>query len=263
MALSSAFRERLEQMEHSRNERLNLLQAEKELQASKYQVLESKLAHIRTMEQRCLLLDQKIAAQNFRISSIKSEIEDLDAKYTSSSQQLKVLKSEIEELEELEKERDEFYLSKSSEINEFKENVERFLKESRIQVQELRDYSNKLKSTFMELQGNNGYLNNSEIAEAEMKRAELLAMKESLSKSLASNYRVRAELQKQVDNMLIAQNQERLKPFQSRKKQRVLKSEIEELEELEKEKDEFYLLKSSEINKFKENVERFLKESRI
>lgn len=59
----------------------------------------------------------------------------------------------------------------------------------------------KLKSTFLELQGHNGYMSNSEIAEEEMKRAELLAMKESLAKSLASNYQTRAELQKQVENM--------------------------------------------------------------
>ena len=72
----------------------------------------------------------------------------------------------------------------------------------------------QLKSTFMELQGNNGYMSNSEIAEAEMKRAELLAMKESLTNSLASNYQLRAELQKQVENMLVTQNQGRWKPFQ-------------------------------------------------
>ncbi|XWS12362.1 hypothetical protein CRYUN_Cryun37aG0083200 [Craigia yunnanensis] len=214
MALSSAFRERFAHIEHSRNQRLILLQAEKELQANKSQVLESKLARIRSMEQRCLFLDQKIASQNFKISSLKSEIENLDAKYNSSSRQLKVLKSEIEELEEEEKEKDRFYESKSLEINEFRENVERFLMESRIRVQELRNYVNELKSTFMELQCNNGYMSNSEIAEAEMKRVELLAMKESLTNSLASNYQLRAELQKQIENMLVAQNQERWKPFQ-------------------------------------------------
>lgn len=68
-----------------------------------------------------------------------------------------------------------------------------------------------MKSTFMELQGNNGYTSNYEIDEAEMKKAELLAMKENLTKSLASNYQIRAELQKQVENMLAAQNQERWK----------------------------------------------------
>ncbi|XP_021294249.1 uncharacterized protein LOC110424081 [Herrania umbratica] len=144
MALSSAFRERLENMEHTRNQRLTLLQAEKELQANKSQVLELKLAHIRSREQRCLLLDQNIASQNFKISSLKSGIENLDAKYNSSSQQLKVLKSEIEELEEVEKEKDKFYESKSSEINEFRGNVGRFLVESRIRVQELRTCVNEV-----------------------------------------------------------------------------------------------------------------------
>ncbi|KAK8664569.1 hypothetical protein V6N13_084353 [Hibiscus sabdariffa] len=214
MALSSAFRERLEQMENSRNERLILLQAEKELQANKCQVLESKLARIRSMERSCLLLDQKISSQNFRISALRSEIENLDAKYGSSSRQLKDLKGEIEELEEVEKEREKFYELKSSEINEFRKNAERFFMETRNRVQELRNYVNEMKSTFMELQGNNGYMSDAEIAEAEMKRAELLAMKESLTKTLASNRQRKAELQKQVENMLVAQSQERCKPFQ-------------------------------------------------
>ncbi|KAL4387842.1 hypothetical protein GQ457_09G003810 [Hibiscus cannabinus] len=214
MALSSAFRERLEQMEHSRNERLVLLQAEKELQANKCQVLESKLARIRSTERSCLLLDQKISSQNFRISALRSEIENIDAKYGSSSRQLKDLKSEIEELEEVEKEREKFYGLKSSEINEFRENAERFFMETRNRVQELRNYVNEMKSTFMELQGNNGYMSDAEIAEAEMKRAELLAMKESLTKTLASNRQRKAELQKQVENMLVTQSQGRCKPFQ-------------------------------------------------
>lgn len=64
-------------------------QAEKELQAHKSQVLESKLARIGSMERSCLFLDQKIASQNFRISALKSEIENLDAKYDSSSLKLK------------------------------------------------------------------------------------------------------------------------------------------------------------------------------
>ena len=57
-------------------------------------------------------------------------------------------------------------------------------------------------------------MSNSEIAEAEMKKAELLAMKESLTKTLTSNYQMKAELQKQVENIMVAQNQERWKPFQ-------------------------------------------------
>ncbi|XP_050287692.1 uncharacterized protein LOC126726472 isoform X2 [Quercus robur] len=139
MALSSAFRERLEQMEHTRYQRLSLLQAERELQASKSQVLASKHANIRAMEQRCLILDQKIASQNFKISALKSQIESLDAKYCSELQDLRVLKSEVEELEELEKERDRFYELKSCEMKEFKENVEKFVVECQMHVEELRN----------------------------------------------------------------------------------------------------------------------------
>ncbi|XP_041026797.1 uncharacterized protein LOC121266987 isoform X2 [Juglans microcarpa x Juglans regia] len=200
MALSSAFRERLELMEHSRNQRISLLQAEKEWQANKSQVLEWKHANIRAMEQRCLVFDQKIAADNFKISALKSEIESLDAKYCTDSQQLRILRREVEELGELEKERDKFYELKICEMKEFSESVKKFLVECRMCIEELRNCK-KEQSTITNLQGNNKYFSNSEIAAAEMRKSELMAVKESLDKSMASSYRLRAQLQKQLQNM--------------------------------------------------------------
>ncbi|XP_024454794.2 uncharacterized protein LOC7472576 isoform X2 [Populus trichocarpa] len=143
MALSSAFRERLEQMESTRNQRLSLLQAEKELQTSKSQVLASKLVNIRSIEQRCLVLVHKIAFQNFKILVLKSEIESLDAKYDPDSQEFRVLKSEVEEIEEKEKEKERFYQVKGLDMKAFSENVDKFVKESRIQVNELRNRVNE------------------------------------------------------------------------------------------------------------------------
>ncbi|KAK9267529.1 hypothetical protein L1049_009957 [Liquidambar formosana] len=211
MALSFAFRERLEHMEQTRNQRFSLLQAEKELQANKSLVLSLKLSNIRSMEQRCLMLDQKIAAQNLKVSALKSEIENLDAKYQNDLQKFRVLGSEVEELELLEKEKERLYALKSLEMTEFRKNVEKFVMECQMRVEELRDGVNKLKSIFMELQGNNGCLQNSEIAAAEMRKTELLSLKENLDRSLASNYQIRAQLQKQIQNILMTQNQERRK----------------------------------------------------
>lgn len=54
------------------------------------------------------------------------------------------MKSEIEELEEVEKERDQFYELKISEMNEFRENVKRFLTVTRTRVQELRNSVNEV-----------------------------------------------------------------------------------------------------------------------
>ncbi|XP_034698469.1 uncharacterized protein LOC117924029 [Vitis riparia] len=211
MALSSAFRERLEQMEHSRNQRLSLLQAEKDLQANKSQVLAAKFANIRAMERRCLVLEQKIASQNFKISATRSEIESLVSKYNLDLQQLRVLKSEVCELEELENEKERFYGLKESEMKEFNAQVERFVLECRQQVEELRNRLNELKLRFMDPQGKNRYLDNSQIAAAEMRKSELLAEKENLDRSLATNYQIRAQLQKQLQNILIMQNQKRMK----------------------------------------------------
>ncbi|KAL6333659.1 hypothetical protein AAG906_028844 [Vitis piasezkii] len=211
MALSSAFRERLEQMEHSRNQRLSLLQAEKDLQANKSQVLATKFANIRAMERRCLVLEQKIASQNFKISATRSEIESLVSKYNLDLQQLRVLKSEVCELEELENEKERFYGLKESEMKEFNAQVERFVLECRKQVEELRNRVNELKLHFMDPQGKNRYLDNSQIAAAEMRKSELLAEKENLDRSLATNYQIRAQLQKQLQNILIMQSQKRMK----------------------------------------------------
>ncbi|KAF8391071.1 hypothetical protein HHK36_023371 [Tetracentron sinense] len=215
MALPSAFQERLQQMEEIRNQRLSLLQAEKELQTKKYLLLASKLSNIRFMEQRCLMQEQKKAVLSFKILANKSEIESLEAKYQSAAQQFRDLKCEVEALEECKKEKENFYEMKSSEMKEFKEEVERCVSASRMQVQAMRNSVNELKSSLNELQGNNGYFNNSEIAAAETRKAELLAVKENLERSLASNYQLRAHFQKQLQSLLFSQNQEGKKLTQS------------------------------------------------
>ncbi|CAH2059403.1 unnamed protein product [Thlaspi arvense] len=139
MALSAAFKERLDQMEFTRNQRLHLLQAEKELQVNKSQILASKHATIQSIERKCLMLEQKIAAQNLKITILRSSIEDLDSKYNCSIQQLRTLKSEIQELKELDEEREKYYKLKCSEMKEFIQNVERFRSENRFQVENLRN----------------------------------------------------------------------------------------------------------------------------
>ncbi|CAK9162316.1 unnamed protein product [Ilex paraguariensis] len=209
MVLSSAFRDRLEQMEQSRNQRLSLLQAEKELLINKSHLLSSKLTNIRSIEQRCLQVDHKIALQHFIISSLKSEIDRLDSNYLNYLQQCRVLKSEVEVLEELEKEKEKYYNSKSADIAEFGERVQNFAVECRIRVDELRKRMEEVKSSFMELQHSNRYSGNSEIAAAEMRKSQLLAKKENLDRSVASNYQLKAQLQKQLQSILITQDLER------------------------------------------------------
>ncbi|XP_013633372.1 PREDICTED: uncharacterized protein LOC106339102 [Brassica oleracea var. oleracea] len=160
MALSAAFKERLDQMEFTRNQRLHLLQAEKELQMEKSQILASKHASIQFIERRCLMLEQKIAAQNLKITLLRSTIQDLDSKHRCSIQQLRTLKSEVEELEELDEERDKYYKLKRSEMNEFVQNVERFRSENRVQVESLRRRVKELSSTFDQVHKKNNYLRN-------------------------------------------------------------------------------------------------------
>ena len=70
----------------------------------------------------------------------------------------------------------------------------------------------------MDPQGKNRYLDSSQIGAAEIKKSELLAEKENLDRSLATNFQIRAQLQKQLQHILIMQNQERMKLTQFRER---------------------------------------------
>ena len=58
----------------------------------------------------------------------------------------------MEELEELEKERDRFYELKICEMKEFKENVEKFVVECQMRVEELRNTVKEVMSKAVKLQ---------------------------------------------------------------------------------------------------------------
>ncbi|KAL3740175.1 hypothetical protein ACJRO7_021451 [Eucalyptus globulus] len=145
MSLSAAFGERLEQLDRTRNQRLSLLQAERELQAAKSLVLESKRAGIRSMEERCLRLERSLASQSLKISALESKIAALDAEYDNNVQQIRALKCEVEELEEVEKEKDGFYRAQTGEMKDFKEATNGFVVDCQICIEELRDELNEVK----------------------------------------------------------------------------------------------------------------------
>ncbi|KAK7317890.1 hypothetical protein RJT34_02494 [Clitoria ternatea] len=208
-ALSSAFHERLRHMDHTRFQLLSQLQAEKELQANKSRILASKLANIRATEQRCSLLDQKIASQNFKILVLRSQIDDLETKHESLSHELRSLQNEVAELEELYETKDSFYKAKRKEMKEFKEIAENFVVKCQMLVVNLRDRVNELRSSFMDLKSNNRDSSNSDIAAAEMRRLELLDEKESLCRNIDYNHQVKAHLQQRLQNIMMRQTQDK------------------------------------------------------
>lgn len=210
MALPLAFRERIEQMERTRNERLSLLQSEKELQHSQSQLLASRFSNITSIEQRCLKLDRKIASHYYIVSFLKSRLHQLDAHYLHNLQKYRDLKDEVEDLEEMEKAKQSYYSLESGEMEEFREQVGNFQVECQVQVEELRSHGNELKTIFAALQGNLNHSNNSEIAAAEMRKKELLAIKENLERSLAMNYQLQEQLTKQLLSTLMDQSQEKM-----------------------------------------------------
>lgn len=61
----------------------------------------------------------------------------------------------------------------------------------------------------MELKSNNGNSSDSEIAAAEMRRMELLAEKERVCRNVESNHQIKAQLQKQLQSILMTQAQEK------------------------------------------------------
>ncbi|XP_042428793.1 myosin heavy chain, striated muscle-like isoform X3 [Zingiber officinale] len=211
MAFPSTFQERLQQMEATRNQRLLLLQAEKELHLAKSQLLSKKIEDLRREECRCLLLKRRGTELACQILASKSEIDALEARHQAAACEYRDLKREIEELEEKEKTRDEFYNLRMSELEEFKESTRRFLLDNRDKVQKLQDSVSELKSTLNLLQGSDGYMDNGRIAAGETKKSELLAEKEKLEKYLISSDHLRTLLQKQLHKMLISQDKKKTK----------------------------------------------------
>ncbi|KAM7257498.1 hypothetical protein ACFE04_013239 [Oxalis oulophora] len=158
MALSSSFRDRLEHMERTRNQCLSRLQLEKELQEEKSNLLSTKLTTVRSTEQS-------------------------------------VLQSEIEDMEDLSKDKERLYQLNEVRMKEFRHEIERCVVDYRINVDGLKKRLDEVKSSF---QGNNGDSSNAEIAAAELRKAQLLAVKQNVDRSLASNYYMRAQLLNQL-----------------------------------------------------------------
>ncbi|CAN4116081.1 unnamed protein product [Withania somnifera] len=196
MASPLAFRERLEQMERTRNERISLLQSEKELQNTQSQLLASRFSNITSIEQRCLKLDRKIASHYFIVSSLKSRLHQLDAHYLQNIQKYRDLRDEVENLEEIEKAKQSYYSLESEEMEKFREQVGNFRVECQVQVEELRSRMNELKTIFSALQGNLNHSNSSEIAA-------------NVERSLALNYQLREQLTKQLLSSLMDRSQEK------------------------------------------------------
>ncbi|KAL4563679.1 hypothetical protein LXL04_027724 [Taraxacum kok-saghyz] len=143
------------------------------------------------MEQRCLKLDHKIASQQFIISSLKSQLYRLDSTYNDQIQQLRVLKNELENLEELDKENDKYYVLKAREIDDIRVRTEIFATDFQMRVEELMNCMNEVRPLY-----HAGYSNYSELAEAEIRKSELVATKESLDRRMAYNYNTRAQFSK-------------------------------------------------------------------
>ncbi|KAL9224358.1 hypothetical protein vseg_000401 [Gypsophila vaccaria] len=201
MALHSAFKERFDDMDATRNRRLALLQAEKDLQQSKSLLLSAKHSNIRLLEQHCLILDRQFASDNFRISSLQSEVEFLDRRYDIFCRQLREFNVQVDELERLVKEREEFSAIKSAEMKDFTDRTVKFASDVRFKVDELKCRRDELKISCSELEKSNIDLQRHDIQAAEKRHSGLLALKEKVGSTLEANKREKTELQMQLQSL--------------------------------------------------------------
>ncbi|KAF8642569.1 hypothetical protein HU200_067248 [Digitaria exilis] len=205
MELSAAFEERVRQMEDSRNHRLALLHAEKEIQASKSRILAAKLAAARRLERRRVLLERRAADLASRALAARADIDAARLRRLAVARDISSVKDEIEEAERREEDWDRFYEAKRKEMEEFRGVSQRFEAETREEVQRLRDLVSQLKSTLQELQSGEMYSNNAEIAAAEARKSDLVAKKAKLDEGLASARQFRALLQQQLQKAFQSQ----------------------------------------------------------
>ncbi|XP_047076897.1 uncharacterized protein LOC124687100 [Lolium rigidum] len=202
MELSAAFEERVRQMEDARNHRLSLLQAEKEIQAAKYRLLEAKIAAARRLERRRLLLERRAAEFASRALAARA---DIDAAHARRLVLARDLRCEIEEAEQKEGDWDRFYESKRKEMEDFQAMSQQFEAEARKEVQRLKDLVSQLQSALQELQSNGMYSNDAEITAAEARKSDLTAKKAKLEESLVSARQFRSLLQQQLQKAFASQ----------------------------------------------------------
>uniref|UniRef100_A0ACD5Z001 Uncharacterized protein n=1 Tax=Avena sativa TaxID=4498 RepID=A0ACD5Z001_AVESA len=143
MELSAAFEERVRQMEDARNHRLSLLQAEKEIQAAKYRLLEAKIAGARRLERRRLLLERAAADFASRALAARADIDATHARRHVLARDLSSTRGEIEEAERKEEDWDRFYQSKRKEMEDFQAMSQQFEAEARKEVQRLKDLASQ------------------------------------------------------------------------------------------------------------------------
>ncbi|KAL5670306.1 hypothetical protein ACJX0J_022527, partial [Zea mays] len=126
-------------MEDARNQRLALLNAEKETQAAKSRILSAKLAATRRLECRRLLLERRAADLAFRALAARADIDAARARRLLVARDLSSVRGEIEEAERREQGWDRFYEAKRKDMEEFQTESRRFEAETREEVQRLRD----------------------------------------------------------------------------------------------------------------------------
>ncbi|KAK1616492.1 hypothetical protein QYE76_022009 [Lolium multiflorum] len=180
-------------------------QAEKEIQAAKYRLLEAKIAAARRLERRRLLLERRAAEFASRALAARADIDATHARRLVLARDLSSTRCEIEEAERKEGDWDRFYESKRKEMEDFQAMSQQFEAEARKEVQRLKDLVSQLQSALQELQSNGMYSNDAEIAAAEARKSDLTAKKAKLEESLVSARQFRALLQQQLQKAFASQ----------------------------------------------------------
>ncbi|KAF7083421.1 hypothetical protein CFC21_087214 [Triticum aestivum] len=204
MELSSAFEERVRQMEDARNHCMSRLQAEKEILAAKSRLLAAKVAAARRLERRRLLLERRSADLASRALAARAGIEATHARRLAVARDISSTNGEIEEAQRAE-EWDRFYESKRKEMEEFRAMSQQFEAGTRQEVQRLKASVSQLQAALQELQSSGLHSDDAGIGAAEARKADLMAKKAKLDETLAAARQFRALLRQQLQKAFASQ----------------------------------------------------------
>ncbi|VAI43399.1 unnamed protein product [Triticum turgidum subsp. durum] len=198
MELSSAFEERVRQMEDARNHCMTRLQAEKEILAAKTRLLAAKAAAARRLERRRLLLERRAADLASRALAARAGIDAANARRLAVARDISSTNGEIEEAQRKAEEWDRFYESKRKEMEEFWAMSQQFEAGARQEVQRLKASVSQLQAALQELQSGGLRSDDAGIGAAEARKADLMAKKAKLDETLAQARQFRALLRQQL-----------------------------------------------------------------
>ncbi|KAJ7528692.1 hypothetical protein O6H91_15G014200 [Diphasiastrum complanatum] len=208
MSLPSGFESRIHEMEHTRKERLEVLQAEKDIQKSKRLNLRRQKMELRQVQQRCLLLKQMSSDLDIKIMENEDQRQTDKKRLRELLTTQRTLSNETEKMKARLKENSARYDSWISKMKKFQDEADCYESTLQLEIRRLKTAIQELESEIKHVQdaGSNW---KEERDMLENQKEQLLSTKRALEIAVATKASARQALEKNLHKVREFQQQQK------------------------------------------------------